>query len=111
MTRSIVLIMVFAVLALALTPAAQGHLVESRGGASCETWSKQRPHNAKVLESWLLGYLSGLAQEADHDFPKVMDEAALFRAMDDYCRQNPRQTIALGGFMLMGKLRTDLSLK
>jgi hypothetical protein len=105
MTRCCILVAAFAMLALA--PAAQGHIVESRGGANCETWSKQRPRNAKVLESWLLGYLSGLAQERDHDFPKGMDDAELFRWMDDYCRQNPRQTIALGGFKLMSKLRAE----
>ena len=104
MSRSSILIAVFA--ALTVMPA-QAHLVESRGAASCETWSKQRPRNAKLLESWLLGYLSGLAQEADHHFPKSMDDAALFRWMDDYCRQNPKQMIALGGFMLMGKLRAE----
>jgi len=110
MTRSIMPAAMLAIL-LAMPSLADAHLVASRGAVTCETWTKQRPQNAKTAEAWLLGYLSGLAQEADHDFPKVMDDAALFRAMDDYCRQNPRQTIALGGFMLMGKLRTDLPLK
>jgi hypothetical protein len=73
---------------------------------SCETWSKQRPRNAKAAEAWLLGYLSGLAQERDADFPKGMDDAALFRWMDDYCRRNPAHTTALAGFMPMSKLRS-----
>jgi hypothetical protein len=92
----------------AVAPAAGAHLVESRGAASCETWLKQRPNNAKLHESWLLGFLSGVSQEADIHFPKVMDNAALFKWMDDYCRQNPRQTIQMGGYMLMGKLRSTL---
>lgn len=72
---------------------------------SRETWTKLRPHNATTAEAWLLGYLSGLAQEANNDFPKSMDDAALFRWMDAYCRQNPTQTIALGGYILKDKLR------
>ena len=89
-------------------PIAHAHLVETRGAASCETWLKERPNNAKLHESWLLGFMSGVSQEADIHFPKAMDNAALFKWMDDYCRKNPRQTIQLGGYMLMGKLRSSL---
>jgi hypothetical protein len=106
MNRSSVVIAALAMLA-AVAPAS-AHLVETRGAASCETWLKERPNNAKLHESWLLGFLSGVSQEADIHFPKAMDNAALFKWMDDYCRQNPRQTIQLGGFMLMGKLRSTL---
>jgi hypothetical protein len=106
MNRSSVVIAALAMLA-AVAPAS-AHLVETRGAASCETWLKERPNNAKLHESWLLGFLSGISQEADTHFPKAMDNAALFKWMDDYCRQNPRQTIQLGGFMLMGKLRSTL---
>jgi hypothetical protein len=106
MNRSSVVIAALAMQA-AVAPA-NAHLVETRGAASCETWLKERPNNAKLHESWLLGFLSGVSQEADIHFPKVMDNAALFKWMDDYCRQNPRQTIQMGGFMLMGKLRSTL---
>jgi hypothetical protein len=107
MNRSSILIGAWVTLA-AIAPAANGHLVESRGAASCETWLRERPNNAKLHESWLLGFLSGVSQEADINFPKGMDNAALFKWMDDYCRQNPRQTIQLGGYMLIGKLRSSL---
>ena len=106
MNRSSVVIAALAILA-AVAPA-RAHLVETRGAASCETWLKERPNNAKLHESWLLGFLSGVSQEADIHFPKVMDNAALFKWMDDYCRQNPRQSIQMGGYMLMGKLRSTL---
>lgn len=107
MTHSSTLIAALVVLA-GIAPAASGHLVETRGAASCETWLKQRPNNAKLEESWLLGFLSGVSQEADIHFPKSMDTPALFKWMDDYCKKNPRQTIQMGGFMLMGKLRAEL---
>jgi len=106
MNRSSVAIAALVVLA-AVVPAS-AHVVESRGAASCETWLKERPNNAKLHESWLLGFMSGVSQEADIHFPKAMDNAALFKWMDDYCRKNPRQTIQLGGYMLMGKLRSAL---
>jgi hypothetical protein len=105
MNRSSAVIFALAMLAVGQ---ASAHLVESRGAASCETWLKARPSNASLHESWLLGFMSGVSQETDIDFPKGMDNVALFEWMDDHCRKNPRQTIALGGYMLMGKLRSTL---
>lgn len=105
MARSFVTAALLAVLLLA-PPLAGAHIVASRGAVSCETWTKQRPRNAKAAEAWLLGYLSGLAQERDRDLPNVMDDEALFRWMDDFCRTHPRYTTAEAGVKLMSKLRS-----
>lgn len=87
------------------------HLVETRGGVTCAAWAQQRPKASKLQETWLLGYLSEMAQEADIDLPKAVDNEAIFGWMDDYCRQNPKQPVVLGGYMLFGKLRTEGKLK
>lgn len=105
MARSIVTTALVAVLLVAPS-FAQAHIVASRGAVTCETWTKQRPGNAKAAEAWLLGYLSGLAQERDRDLPNVMDDGALFRWMDDFCRSHPRYTTAEAGVKLMSKLRS-----
>jgi hypothetical protein len=52
-----------------------------------------------------------MAQGADIDLPKAAEDDAIFRWMDDYCKQNPKQGVALGGIMLFGKLRSDGKLK
>lgn len=96
---------------MAATSSASAHIVETRGGAACATWAQQRPKNSKLLETWLLGYLSGMAQQADIDVPKAVDNDAIFRWMDDYCRRNPQQRIVMGGYLLFGKLRTEGGLK
>jgi hypothetical protein len=87
------------------------HLVQIRGGVTCSEWTQQRVKNSKLLETWLLGYLSGMAQEADIGLPAAVEDDAIFRWMDAYCKQNPKQGINLGGFMLFGKLRSDGTLK
>ena len=81
-------------------------MVTSRGAVTCEAWLAQRPRNSKVAEAWLLGYLSGLTQERDRDLPNVMDDEALFRWVDDYCRSHPRANSAVAGVKLMSKLRS-----
>src|SRR5512138_1327769 len=85
---------------------AEAHMVASRGAITCETWLAQRPRNSKAVEAWLLGYLSGLAQERDRDLPDVMDDEAMFRWADDYCRSHPKATAAVVGVQLMIKLRS-----
>ena len=49
----------------------------------------------------------GVSQEADIDFPKGMDNAALFKWIGRLLPAEPR-TIALGGHKLMGTLRSTL---
>jgi len=96
--------------ALLIAPSlAEADMVASRGAITCETWLAQRPRNSKAAEAWLLGYLSGLAQERDRDLPDIMDDEALFRWVDDYCRSHPKATSAVAGVQLMSKLRSIAS--
>ena len=90
---------------------AVAHLVDTRGGVTCAMWMQQRPKNSQLLEAWLLGYMSGLAQEADIHLPKAVDNDEMFRWMDDYCKKNPKKIVTLGGFIMFNKLRADGSLK
>ena len=86
---------------------AHAHLVATRGGLTCSAWMQQRPKASKLSETWLLGFLSGMAQQADIDLPQQPDDDSLFRWMDDYCRANPKQHVAVGAFVLFGKLRAE----
>ena len=96
---------------VALVTGASAHFVEIRGGASCVDWSKQRPRASRELEAWLLGYLSGMAQQLDVNLPKDLTADSIFRAMDQYCKANPKARIEHGAYFYFGKLRADGTLK
>lgn len=87
------------------------HYVQIRGGGSCAKWAKQRPKQAQLLETWLLGYLSGMVQQLDIHFPKGVSNDAVFLWMVNYCKQNPKDGLQAGGFRIVGKLANDGSLK
>jgi hypothetical protein len=95
----------------AATSPASAHLVQIRGGVTCAAWNQQRPKNSRLLETWLLGYLSGMAQEADKGLPAAVEDDEIFRWMDAYCKENAKQGVNLGGYMLFGKWRSDGKLK
>jgi hypothetical protein len=90
---------------------AQAHIVQMRGAPSCAAWLAQRPADAQAPQAWLLGYVSGMAQQFDKNLPADATEEAIFGWMDDYCKRNPQQSVALGGYMYFGKLRGDGKLK
>lgn len=86
-----------AVLGTLLTaPVASAHIVDTRGSSTCEAWTKQRPKQSKLLEAWMLGFMSGQAQIADIDIPKGVTSGAIFVWMDKYCNKNPRQGLGDG---------------
>ena len=65
------------------------------GSRSCGTWVSERSLKslgALVNETWLVGYLSGLAYGSDKDFLKGTDNESLFLWVDNYCRANPLKT-------------------
>ena len=84
------------------------HFVQIRGGGSCVEWTKQRPKNAQLLETWLLGYLSGMAQQLDIHFPKGVTNEDVFAWMDNYCKQRPKGGLQDGGFRMFGKLSNNV---
>ena len=65
--------------------------VSVRGAPSCGTWVKNRPNHdwsSLVDQSWLLGYLSGVAVAGNQDFLHT-DNDSLFLWIDNYCQGNP----------------------
>ncbi len=110
MNRKAILVAAFASM-IAASPYASAHLVQIRGGGTCADWMKQRPKQAQLLETWLLGYLSGMAQQLDIHFPKEVSNDAVFLWMDTYCKQNPGKGLQTGGFRLMGKFANNEGVK
>lgn len=71
------------------------------GDRTCSKWvrdreaAKQRNPSAEVIweqmvdETWLMGYLSGLAVARHSDYMKKPDYDTLNAWVDDYCAKNP----------------------
>ena len=78
--------------------------VTIRGSRSCGTWIEDRQKHGPssiAIESWLVGYLSGLSQAFDKEFWQArgknsLSNASLFLWLDNYCRANPLKPIEDG---------------
>lgn len=78
-----------------------------RGAAKCGSWVSDRNVGGALTaanEFWLLGYLSGLAVGARLDFMRTADPKSLELWMDNYCRNNPLDSIATGADALATEL-------
>lgn len=59
---------------------------------SCGKWlevRKQSNQKSWDAESWLTGYVSGLAVGSKRDFLRRTDEASILYWIDKYCRESP----------------------
>jgi hypothetical protein len=96
-----------AVLISGLTLGSYAATVSVRGVSSCGGWIEDRSKagvGTLINESWLVGFLSGVAFESERDFVKGTDNASLFLWMDNYCRANPLSDVASGGYKLFQEL-------
>ena len=96
---------------LAASLPAEAHFVRMRGEPTCAAWTSQRPANAGAHEAWLLGFVSGVAQEMDKNVPDEATHEAIFHWMDDYCARNPNHSVGRGGYFYVGKLRGEKKFK
>jgi hypothetical protein len=62
------------------------------GAPSCGKWVHDRQQDAYpavVDESWLVGYLSGIAHATQKDFLKGTNNDSLYLWVNNYCQANP----------------------
>lgn len=68
------------------------------GGKSCGNWVKYRADSdtfAKtVVQNWIMGYLSGAAMNKGSDFLSKLDGDSVFLWYDQYCQNNPLNSLA-----------------
>lgn len=75
------------------------------GVVKCGDWVKNRnDRTATPYEFWLLGYLSGISMELGKNFLANTNSASLELWMDNYCRNNPLDSIGVGGDALAREL-------
>jgi len=78
-----------------------------RGGVSCGTWVKERPEKqigTALNQIWLVGFLSGMANESEKDVLRSTDNNSIFLWMDNYCQANPLKQVSEGADLLFLEL-------
>ena len=84
--------------------------VEIRGAASCGEWVEEHGSIGKLtsdgvaMETWLVGFLSGVVMHSGDDILRGADNASLFLWMTNYCKANPLNSLGKAG----GKLYLEL---
>jgi hypothetical protein len=76
------------------------------GLSSCRGWSnaRQQPSAHLIHLSWVQGFVSGVASDG-RELPE-MNFFEVQQWIDDYCQQNPLDTIARAATALVGELAT-----
>lgn len=84
------------------------HAINVRASRSCGSWLSEkaqgRTTDSNFNETWLLGFLSGLAIQSDKDALKGTDNPSIFLWVDNYCRTNPLKDTIDAGMDLFDEL-------
>ena len=114
MTSAIKTALVIATLALAAgsgTASAQNTFI-APGARPCVKWSEHREVRDLVAlglrtadESWLAGFLAGLAAGTGFDVMRNTDQNTVIAWMTNYCRENVLSNTATGGQILFNELQ------
>jgi hypothetical protein len=74
-------------------------------GASCGSWVEERQKNSAVYkETYLLGYLSGLAMGLRKDILSGLDASAVYIWTDNYCKANPTNTLIMAAMVFKNEI-------
>ena len=72
---------------------------------NCGEWiAGQGLPNGYAARNWLMGYLSGLSMGSATDFLTNIDGDSIFLWMNNYCRENPLNSITDGADVLSMQL-------
>lgn len=90
--------------------------VITMGSRGCGDWVKEHEITSPSIrsvaqESWLVGFLSGLAFESDLDLLKNEDAESLFLYVTNHCRANPLNNTTDAGYELFKALAKKKGLK
>ncbi|SEJ40735.1 hypothetical protein SAMN05192539_1010142 [Paraburkholderia diazotrophica] len=83
------------------------HATTAMGVPSCGQWiaRKNSVSDKATSESWLLGYLSGLATGTRVDILRDTDYDSLIAWMDNYCNTHPLERVSGGAAQLYIELQ------
>jgi len=108
----------FIIIALLLT--GEAHSATGYGDRACSKWNRDRaaakqqnPSEEVIWEqlvdqTWLMGYLSGLAVTRRSDFLKKPGYETLVAWIDNYCTKNPRDSLGTASTALSNELENEM---
>lgn len=88
--------------------------VSIRGSRSCGTWidyQKQGGASSLASETWLVGFLSGIAFESNKDILDGADNPSIFLWVTNYCQANPLESLTKAGEALAVALMKKKGIK
>lgn len=93
--------------------ATSAEAVSLLGNRSCGVWIEARKEDAmmaRVHETWLVGFLSGIAFTSNINFIPGTDNSSIYLYIDNYCRKNPLSGLAAGAESLFFELKIKKNL-
>jgi hypothetical protein len=78
--------------------------IEVRGIRSCGEWVSDNKTLALGNQTWLLGYLSGIAVATGKQVLNGTDNQSIYLWVDNYCRANPLKSLPDAGNALYFEL-------
>ncbi len=82
--------------------------IATLGVRTCGNWVKEAktPNSCAAIanQSWLVGYITGLAVGSNKDFLKDSDTDSLFLWVTNYCQKNPLEKLDSAGYALAEEL-------
>ena len=88
--------------------------VSIRGSRSCGNWiqyQKERGVASAATETWLVGFLSGIAFESNKDILKGVDNPSIYLWVTNYCQANPLDGLTEAGEALADALKKKKAIK
>jgi len=76
------------------------------GTQSCDEWKDERTQksSSKLAQTWLSGYLAGIAVARNQDFLSGTKNKKLYASIDDYCEEHPFEFVSDAGINLYFEL-------
>ncbi|MEJ2572358.1 MAG: hypothetical protein P8164_02025 [Gammaproteobacteria bacterium] len=108
------------IIALLLTGEAHAAAVTGYGDRPCSKWIRDqaaaKQHNPSedviweqlVDQTWLMGYLTGMAVARRSDYLKKPDYETLNAWVDNYCTKNPRDSLGTASTALFNELESKM---
>ena len=85
---------------------ASNAIAQTTGKLTCATWVAERSQggsHALQVQTWLDGYLSGLADGSADDVANASGQASNYQWMDNYCRDHPQDNAKDAGEFLINE--------
>ncbi len=88
---------------IATSPAFADYTVMGAGLASCSTWTQDRKRqtiDAKQIEQWMLGFLSGAGYVGAPRYDPLngLDAQAVLSWVDNYCSAHSLKSLSAAGY-------------